>query len=169
VTIAIMASTPGQAFVVQALGFAVVIAVLAKFVVPALKKTLGDRTSEIERTFRKIETDTAETSRRLSEIKDKLAHLKEESDRRTQAALDDANRTRAQALAEAGAQALAALEKARREIQIEREKTVLELREEATGLTLRAADALVQSLMNDPIHERLVAKYLDRLETVKKT
>lgn len=168
-TIVMMASGPGQAFAVQTLGFVVVVVVIAKFVVPALKKILGGRTAEIEQTFQKIEKDTAETARQLAEIKEKLSHLKEESDRRTQAALDDANRTRTQALAEASAQAQAALEKAKREIQIERDKAVLELREEATTLTLRAAEAIVQSTMTEPIHEKLVGKYLDRLETLKKT
>ena len=168
-TIALLASGPAQAFAVQALGFVVVVVVLGKFVVPALKKILGGRTAEIEQTFQKIEKDSAETAKQLAEIREKLTHLKEESDRRTQAALEDANRTRTQALAEAGAQAQAALEKAKREIQIEREKTILELREEATSLTLRAAEALVQSTMNEAIHDKLVSKYLDRLETVKKT
>ena len=53
--------------------------------------------------------------------------------------------------------------------QIERDKAVLELREEATSLTLRAAEHLVQSTMNDPIHEKIVDKYLAQLDTVKKS
>ncbi len=166
---AMMASGGPPAWIVQSLGFVVVIFVVAKFVVPALKKILGARTQGIEETFRKIETDTRETAARLAEVKQKLAQVNEESQRRIKAAMDDAERTRAQALADAQAQVQAAMEKAKREIQIERDKAVLDLRQQATELTLQAAEHLVQSSMNDPIQDKLVATYLDRLDTVKKS
>ena len=165
---ALMASSAPPAWIVQTLGFAVVVFVLAKFVVPALKKILGGRTQGIEETFRKIEKDTRETADRLTEVKLKLAQVADESQRRMKAALDDAERTRAQALADAQAQVQAAMEKARREIQIESDKAVLDLRQKATELTLQAADHLVQSTMSDPIQDKLVATYLDRLDTVRK-
>ena len=168
-TPALLASGPAQAFIVQALGFAIVVFVLAKFVVPALKKILGGRTAEIEQTFQKIETETQETARQLAGIKLRLAQVTEESQRRMKAAMDDAERTRAQALVDAQAQAQAATERAKREIQTERDKAVLDLRQQAIELTLRAAEQLVQSTMNDPIHEKLVGKYLDQVDTVKKS
>ena len=164
-----LASGGPPAWIVQSLGFAVVVFVLAKFVVPALKKILGGRTQGIEETFRKIEKDTRETADRLAEVKLKLSQLAEESQRRTKAAMDDAERTRARTLADAQAQVQAAMDKARREIQIERDKAVLDLRQQATQLTLQAAEHLVQSSMNDPLQEKLVATYLDRLDTVKKS
>jgi F-type H+-transporting ATPase subunit b len=158
---------PMQTFVVQLLGFVVVVVVLVKFVFPALQKILGGRTQGIEETFRKIDQDNEETARQLRDIKEKLAQAGQESQRRLQATLDDANRTRTQLLAESATQVAAALDKAKREIQIERDKAVLELRQEATSLTLRAAEALVASTMNDPIHEKIVNKYLSQLEAVK--
>ena len=45
----------------------------------------------------------------------------------------------------------------------------LELRQEATNLTLQAADHLVQSVMTDALQEKLVTKYLNELDGVKKT
>lgn len=167
-TAALLASGPGQAFVVQTLGFVVVVVVLAKFVVPALKKILGGRTAEIEQTFQKIEKDTAETAKAMAEIKNKLAHMQEESARRTQEALAEAQRHRDQALSEAKAQAEAALERARRDIETEREKAVFELREEAISLTLKATDALVQATMTEAIHEKLVASYMTQMDAVKR-
>jgi len=166
---ALMASGGPPAWIVQTLGFAVVIFVLVKFVVPALKKILGGRTQGIEETFRKIEKDTRETGERLAEAKLKLAQVADESQRRMKAALDDAERTRAQALDDAQTQVQTAMDKALREIQIERDKAVLDLRQRATELTLQAAEYLVQSSMNDPIQDKLVATYLDRLDTVKKS
>jgi F-type H+-transporting ATPase subunit b len=155
---------PGKAFILQALGFAVVVFVLAKLAFPALGKMLGARTKGIEETFHKIDTDTQETVKRLEEIKGKLAQAGTESQKRLQAILDDAQKTRTQLLADANAQVQAAADKAKREIGIERDKAVLELRHEATDLTLRAADHLVQATMNDGLQDNL-----SELDGVKKT
>jgi len=163
------AISPGQIFFVQILGFIILVGVLAKLAVPVLGKVLSARSKEIEDTFKKIDLDTQETSKRLAEIKDKLAHLTEESKRRLDATLADADQTRARLLAEANEQAQAAFVKAKAEIDIERDKAVLELRQEATELTMRAAEHLVQATMNDSIHENLVATYLKQLGSVKKT
>ncbi|HLY74318.1 MAG TPA: F0F1 ATP synthase subunit B [Planctomycetota bacterium] len=163
------AISPGQVFFVQVLGFIILVGVLAKFAVPVLGKILGARTQEIEETFRKIDQDTRETANRLAEMQDKLAKISQESQRRLDASLADAEKTKAQLLLEADAQVQAAFAKVKNEIRIERDKAVLELRQEVTGLTLEAAEHLVQTTMNDPIHEKIVDTYLTQLETVKKT
>ena len=158
-----------QTFVVQCLGFLALVIILVKLAFPALGKILGGRTKGIEETFQKIDSDTQETAKRIAEIKARLGQLDQESKRRLQAALDDANATRAQLMADASAQVQAAADKAKREIQIERDKAVLELRQEATNLTLQAADHLVQATMTDALQEKLVTKYLSELDGVKKT
>jgi F-type H+-transporting ATPase subunit b len=163
------AGGPGKMFILQVLGFAVVVGVLVKLVFPQLGKILGGRTKGIEETFQKIDHDTQETAKRLEQIKAQLAQAGEESKKRLQAILDDAARTRTQLLADAHSQVQGALDKAKREIGIERDKAVLELRHEATDLTMRAAEHLVQSTMNDALQEKLVAKYLSELDGVKKT
>jgi len=160
---------PGQTFVVQLLGFIALVIILVKLAFPALGKILGSRTKGIEETFQKIDSDTQETAKRIAEIKEKLGQLDQESKRRLQAALDDANATRAQLMADTAAQVQAAAEKSKREIAIERDKAVLELRQEATNLTLQAADHLVQATMNDALQEKLVTRYLSELDGVKKT
>jgi len=162
------AISPGQVFFVQILGFVILVGVLAKLAVPVLVKILRSRTQEIEETFLKIDQDTRESANRLTEMKDKLANLRQESQRRLDAALADAEKTKAQLLSEANAQVQAIFVKVKNEIQIERDKAVLELRQEATSLTIEAAEHLVETTMNDPIHEKIVATYLTQLETVKK-
>ena len=163
------AAGPVQTFVVQCLGFVGVALVLVKWVFPQLGKILGGRTEGIEDTFRKLDQETREVAGGLDEIKAKLGRMQQESERRLQAALDDAAKTRNQLLSEAQVQVLGAAEKARREIQIERDKAVLELRQQATDLTLWAAGRLIESTMNDSIHDKLVERYLTQLDSVKKT
>jgi F-type H+-transporting ATPase subunit b len=160
---------PGQTFIVQCLGFAVLVIVIVKLALPQLGKILGARTSGIEQTFTKLDQDTKAAAARLAELKEKLAHLNEESKRRLDAALADAEKTKTQLMSEANAQVQAAFAKSKNEIQIERDKAVLELRHEATSLTLAAAEHLVQATMSDPIHEKIVDKYLTQLDSVKKS
>jgi F-type H+-transporting ATPase subunit b len=162
-------ASAGQTFIVQVLGFAVLVGVIVKLALPQLGKILGARTSGIEQTFTKIDQDTKAVTARLAELKEKLAHLNEESRRRLDAALADAEKTKAQLMADANAQVQAAFAKSKNEIQIERDKAILELRHEATSLTLQAADHLVQSTMSEPIHGKMVDKYLHQLDAVRKS
>ena len=158
-----------QAFVVQSIAFVHLLLILHKYVRPVLKKTLEERSRGIEETFRKLEQETAETSRRVAELRRMLSEVDQESRKRLQAALEEAERARKQVLAEAAQQAQATLERARREIEMEREKAVLELRQEAEALTLRTADHLVQSAMNEGIQSGMVDRTLARLETLKRS
>jgi F-type H+-transporting ATPase subunit b len=161
------AGGPLAMLISQILAFAVLAVVIGKLVLPALRKILGGRTQGIEETFRKIEQDTAETARLLGEFRQKLADVEAEARRRLERSLADAQKTRDQVLADSAAQVQAAAEKARREVQIERDKAVLELREAATDLTLQAADHVVRAAMNDAVQGRLVESYLARLDSVK--
>lgn len=157
-----------QMLIVQILGFSILAIILVKLVVPALKKMLGGRTSSIEENFSKLEAETAAVSRELAEIQRKLAEVEAESQRRHAAAKADAEATGARAREDAARQAAAILEKGRKEIEIERDKALLDLRQETQRLTLGAAEHLAKAAMTDEIHGRLVDGYLDKIEGVKR-
>lgn len=153
-----------QALIVQLMGFGLLALLLAKLVLPALGKILSSRTKGIEDGFAKLEKETADAARELAEVRSKLEGIDQEAKRRQEAAAAEASTVRTRALADAAAQAQGILDKARREIQIERDKAVLELRQEAEQLTLAAADHLAQAAMNDGIQQKLVDGYLGKLE-----
>ena len=156
-----------QIFIVQLLAFVIMAVVLVKLVFPALGKTLGQRSQGIADGFDRIEKETAAARKELAEVKQKVSELSQESGRRQKAALAEAEKLRDQSLADALAQAQALQDKARREIQVERDKAVKELREEAEALTLRAAEHLVKATMDDGHQQRMVENYLGRLDGMK--
>jgi F-type H+-transporting ATPase subunit b len=164
----IAAAGPFQMLFVQLLAFVILAWILWKFVKPALGKILDDRSRSIEETFRKIEQETAEAARRTAELKESLARIEEEARKRMDASEAEARRARDQVFAESREGVQAAMDKARREIQIEHEKAIMELREQAARLTLGATERLVESAMNDALHERLVENTLARLDAMKK-
>ncbi len=153
----------------QLLGFILLVLVILWFVKPVLAKVLGERTKGVEDTFRQIEEETAKTSRELADVRRRLAEVQQESERRHRQAMADAEKIRAQSLAEGAQQAEALVEKARREIGIERDKAVQELREEAEDLTLEAADHLVQATMNDALQQKMVDNYLGKIDSTDRT
>ncbi|HEX7896460.1 MAG TPA: ATP synthase F0 subunit B [Planctomycetota bacterium] len=153
-----------KATLVQTFGFIILLGILIKLVVPAVRGILTGRTKGVEDTFAKLEKEKADASRELAELRKKLAEIDLESKARHAAALADADKTRERSLADAAATAQVTLEKARREIQIERDKAVLDLRQDVERLTLEAADHLTKTAMNDSIQGKLVDGYLGNLE-----
>ncbi len=151
-------------FIVQALGFTILMAVLFKWVVPALGKMSADRTRGIEEKFTRLDGELAEATRKMSEYQQQLARIGEETQRRLKAGQEEAAKTRAALLAEAQAQAQNEMEKARREVQMERDKAVLELRAMVTELTVAATEKIVDAVMNEQMHGRMVTKYIGALE-----
>ena len=153
-----------KATLVQIFGFAILLGILIKLVVPAVRGILTGRTKGVEDAFAKLEKETADAVRELAEIKKKLADIESESKARHAAAMADAEQTRARALADAEAAVRFAVEKAQREIHTERDKAVLDLRQEVQRLTMEAADHLVKTAMNDSIQGKIVDGYLGQFE-----
>ncbi len=164
-----LAASPGLMSFVQVVGFILVVLVLLKFVKPFLAKLLGERTQQFEKSFGDLERDTAETARKLEEIKEQLAKAEEESKRRLKRAMEEASRARERLLSEAAAQGQTELERSRVEIQTERDKAILELRQETAELTLKAAGHVIRSAMDETSHGKMVDKYLADLEAVERT
>ena len=156
-------------FISQLLAFILASLVLWKFVIPILRKILGERTAGIEDSFKSAEEETAAARRELAEIKKKLTEVEQESRQRMDKAIEEAKKASAHSVDEARTRAKAALEKARREIQIERDKAVLGLRQATTNLTLEAAEHLLDKTMNGKTHGTLVDKYIDSLDKVQKS
>ncbi len=152
-----------HALIVQALGFAILAVLLAKLVVPIVRKMLGERSKEIEDRFTRLDRELGESSRQLDEYRTRLERIGEETQRRIRAAEEEGAKSRANLLAEAQAQAQAEFEKGQREIQLERDTAVLELRAAVTDLTVAATERIVDGAMNQPLHDRMVDKSLGEI------
>jgi len=148
----------------QAIAFVILAVVLWKFVIPVLAKMLRDRSQGIQTKFDDLARETREASESLAAIQARLADIGTETKRRIDAALAEGAKARELAVAEANTQAAAELAKAKRNIEIERDKAVLELRSELARLTLETTERTIDSLMNEKLHGRIVDGYLDVVE-----
>ena len=155
--------TFGAPLVSQILAFLILLFVIGKWGVPWLRSKVDARAKEVGDEFDRLGRETRDVSERLEALKRRLGEIEAESQRRIQAALAEGARLRDQALADAQAQASAELNKARRDVQIERDKAVLELRQQVTELTVAATEKVIDSMMNEQIHGRMVGKYIANL------
>lgn len=167
---AFLAAAPSwwQSLILQVVGFILLLAILGKLAIPALKKILTDRTKGIEDGFAKLEAQAAAVQKELAAAKEKLARFEEEAKRRSDAAAADAAATRAAALAEAERQAQAILDKAKREMETARDKATLELAERAVELIRGAAEEAAKAAMTDEAHRRRVDDYIAKMETLRR-
>ncbi len=156
-------------FISQALAFILAAVVLWVFVIPILKKVLGQRSDDVANSFRTAEDEAKAARSELETIKQKLTEVQKESQHRMDQALEEAKQARTQSLAEAQTRADTTLDKSLREIQIERDKAVLELRQTTATLTLEAADHLIRETMDEQTHVRIVEKYIEKLEKVDRS
>ncbi|MET3175615.1 UNVERIFIED_ORG: F-type H+-transporting ATPase subunit b [Arthrobacter sp. UYCu721] len=146
-------------------GFALLMFIVVKFVVPMFEKTFAERAEAIEGGIAKAEKAQAEASAALEEYKQQLTDARAE-----------ANRIREEARAE-GAQILADLkEKAASEsaritaqahvqIESERQAAVVSLRSEVGTLATTLAGRIVGEALNDDERSaRVVERFLADLE-----
>ncbi len=158
----------GAPFISQLLGFLIVVALIWKFGVPFIKKMVGELTTSIGSEFDKLERETRESAQAMADFRQKLANIDIESKNRIAKALDEGARMKTQAVTEATQQAAAEHAKAKRDIQIERDKTILELRMEVVRRTIEVTERAVETLVDEPLHGRMVDKYLGQLEKAAK-
>ncbi len=152
----------------QFLGFGVLALILWFVARPILARMASSRSKGIADAFAKLESEVAETSRKLEEYKSKLAAIEKELQARIAAAQAEGEKSRATLMAEATAAAAAEGERARRDVAVERDKAVLELRAAVTEATVRATERIVDAVVNEQLSGRMVNKYLGDLEKAVK-
>src|SRR6266571_1327288 len=133
--------------------FGILLALLWKLGWPALLKAVEERERRIQQQLEEAERARAEAARLLEEHKRLVA-----------AARAVAEKERAALLAQAREQYEQLLDRARKEIEGEKEKAILELRREAVDLSIAAASKLIEANLDSEANRRLVTEYLASLE-----
>jgi len=144
--------------------FGLLVAILWRLGWPALLKTVEEREARIAKQLADAEEANAEATRLLEEHKRALSQARSEAQEILTAAKSVAQKEREQLLARTREEQEQLLERARREIVAEKEKAILELRNEAVDLSIAAASKLVAANLDSEANRRLVLDYLSTLE-----
>lgn len=151
--------------VLGAVVFLLLVAAIAKFVVPRFEKAYADRTAAIEGGIAEAQQAQAQAQAALEQYTTQLADARHEA----AAIREEAKEQGAQIVAEMRAQAQAEAERitstAHAQIEAERAQVVAQLKSEVGALATELAGRIVgESLADDDRQKRTVARFIDELE-----
>ncbi|GAA1127636.1 F0F1 ATP synthase subunit B [Arthrobacter flavus] len=151
---------------VTLVGFAVLMFIVIKFVMPAFEKTFAERTAAIEGGIAKAEAAQAEANAALDEYKQQLVDARTEANRIREEARAEGAQILAELKEKAGAESARITEQAHVQIEAERQAAVVSLRAEVGTLATELASRIVgESLSDDQRSARVVDRFLADLET----
>ncbi|MHA7153543.1 F0F1 ATP synthase subunit B [Arthrobacter sp. TMN-50] len=171
---AIMAAEEGSSplvpnlweLLVTLVGFAVLMFIVIKYVMPAFEKTFAERTEAIEGGIAKAEAAQAEANAALDEYKQQLVDARTEANRIREEARAEGAQILAELKEKAGAESARITEQAHVQIEAERQAAVVSLRAEVGTLATDLASRIVgESLSDDQRSARVVDRFLADLET----
>ena len=150
---------------VVAVGFAVLMFIVIKFIVPALEKSYQDRVEAIEGGLAKAEKAQAEANAMMADYEQQLADARQEANRIREEARTEGAQIVAEAKERAQAEANRITEQAHTQIAADRAQAATQLRTEVGTLATTLAGKIVgESLDDDARSQRVVDRFLADLD-----
>lgn len=147
--------------------FGILLFVLAKTAWPAILKAVEDREQTIQAQLDAAEKANAEAQRVLAVYQQQVAAAREEAQAMVAAGRHAGEKLRQELVAKGRAEQEELLVRARREIGLERDQAVAELRREAVELSIAAASRVIERNLDNETDRRLVLDYLQSLDTTR--
>jgi F-type H+-transporting ATPase subunit b len=123
-------------------------------------RMLDERKQRISEGLNAAELARAEAAQAQANIQEQLDASRREGQDMVANAQNIATRIQAEAREQAGRDREAALERARAEIDLERDRAIAELRGEFADITVRAAERVINQSLDRQSHERIIDETL---------
>lgn len=149
------------------LAFLIVFAVVRRFALPAINKTLEARQRAIKAQFEAAEAAKQKAESLRSDYQQQLDGAKEEANRIVEDARQAGEAVRADIVVRAEGEAEAIRQRAQEEIGAERDRLAGQLRREVADLSLNVAEKVVGESLDDESQRALVDRFIDELGSVK--
>ncbi len=151
--------TPAE-FWVQVAGFLILIWLLNRYLSKPILNVIESRQTDIRTTYDQLDADRAAMERARAEYEQRLAGIENDARERISAAVKEAQALRGSIIADAQKQAESIVETGRADLERERTRTFLELRQDVVNLAIQAAERVVGESMNDERQRRLVDQFI---------
>jgi len=132
-------------------------------------KMLNDRQAKITESMEQAEKIRQETAHSEEEIRAHLENARKEGQAVIAQATQIGERIKEEAKDNARQEAESLIAKARTEIQLERDKTVEELRAEFADIAILAAEKVIKETVDKKKHRKLIDEVLKESKTFKQT
>jgi F-type H+-transporting ATPase subunit b len=143
--------------------FAVLLWILARFAFKPMLAAVEAREKSLQAALDKARTDREEAEQVLAEHRRQLEAARNEAQRLIVEGRATAEQLRSELLEQTHAQQQEMLERARRDIETEKEKAIHALRREAVDLALAGAGKVIERNLDSDANRRLVETYLASL------
>jgi F-type H+-transporting ATPase subunit b len=158
-----LAPEPGL-FIWTTIAFIAVLFLLAKKVFPKLQETLADREQKIKADLEQAEKTRAEADRVLEDYKARVAQAREETSRMIDEARQSADSVRKDLIAKAEEDARGIVERARKQLDTERDRALSELHSQLAEWSTAIAARIVDKQLDPQSHKDLVDQFIKQIE-----
>ena len=145
--------------------FLLLLLILKRFAFPALLGAVEARERALQQQLDEAERNRAESAALLAEHKKLLAEARTQAHGLLVEARTSAEKERALAMEKTMQEQQQLLDRARRDINDERDRAIADLRREAVELSLAAASKLIGERLTSDTDRKLVQEYLATLDT----
>ncbi len=146
--------------IAQVANFAVLLVILRLTLYKPILRMLDERKQKIAEGLNAAELARAEAQQAQANIQAQLDTARHEGQELVASAQTIATRIQAEAREQANRDRDAALERARSEIQLERDRAIAELRGEFADITVSAAEKVINQSLDRQAHQRIIDETL---------
>ncbi len=146
--------------IAQVANFFVLLVILRLTLYKPILKMLDERKQKIAEGLNAAEIARAEAASAQANIQAQLEAARKDGQEIVANAQNIATRIQADAREQAAKDREAALERARNEIQLERDRAIAELRSEFAGITVAAAEKVINQSLDRQAHQRIIDETL---------
>jgi F-type H+-transporting ATPase subunit b len=146
--------------IAQIVNFTILLVVLRMVLYKPVLKMLDERKQKIAEGLNAAEIARAEAASAQANIQAQLDTARKEGQEIVAGAQGIAVRIQADAREQTAKDREAALERARNEIQLERDRAIAELRTEFADITVKAAEKVINQSLDQKSHERVIDETL---------
>ena len=144
--------------------FGILLFILAKTAFPAILRQVEEREARIKQQIADAEKANVDAQRLLGEYQAQLAKAKADAQNLLAEGRQAGEKLREEMVAKGRTEQEELLERARREITLERDRALAELRKEAVELSIAAATKVIGKNLDTDADRKLVQEYLNNLQ-----
>jgi F-type H+-transporting ATPase subunit b len=152
----------------QIINFVILLGLLYLVAYKPILRMFDERSRRIKESMEQTESIREQAARADEDVKKRMEEAGKEGQEVISRAMRTGEEARQKIQQEARQEAEAILERARLEIQRERDEAVDELRQEFADLTIEAAGKVIEKSLDKEAHRQLIDKVLEESTTLKK-
>ncbi len=157
---------PNATFFFELIAFAIILYVIAKWIIPPVNKAMAERQERIRRQFEEMEEATASAKQAEEDLRAQMADARHDASRIREEAREQAAAIATEMREQAQAEAQRIVETAKAQLEAERQQVVNQLRGEVGSLATELASRIVgESLDDDERQRRVVDRFISELES----